>query len=247
MSISDEQKTYGLFSSNSNRKLIKEFESVGAKIIQFPTLDIEKLILDKAAVRHLQNLSDFDWIIFPDVFAVDCFLEYLEEEGIDFFELDAVRVCVLGEAVADRLRFVQLHADLIPSLIETENVFTALMNYIGPEKLRNLRFLLLKEIETDSKLSKKLIENKAIVMELPVYQAKLAKTKEILKLKVLLKGGAIDEFIFSSLTDIISLKFLFESDELAETLAGVEVSATDETVLQALREENLKTEFRRIT
>lgn len=244
MSISADQKTHGLFSTAANRKLIAELESGGTKVFQFPSLETENVVLDKPSIAYLQNLTDFDWVIFPDVFAVDYFLQALEICEIDFFELDTVSVLAFGEAVADRLRFVQLHADLIPNFIETESVFLTLSNFIDHNGLENLRFLLPKEIFSSIEITKKLIENKAIVTELPIYQAQIIDKKEVSKLKVLLTGGAIDEFIFSSPTDLIALKYLFSDNSMSEILAETKVSATDEVMFQALKEHNQKPRLR---
>jgi len=242
MSNSADKKTYGLFSTPANQKLVRELESGGAKVFQFPPIETENVILDKNSINYLQNLADFNWIIFPDVFAVDYFLQALEIYGIDFFELDAVSVLAFGEAVADRLRFVQLHADLIPNFVETESIFLTLSNF---SSLENLHFLLPKEIFSNIEIMKNLTENNAIVTELPIYRAKITDKTEVSKLKVLLTCGAIDEFIFSSPTDIISLKYLFSDDSISENLAETEVSATDEVIFQALKEHNLKPKFRR--
>jgi len=244
MSNSADQKTYGLFSTPANRKLARELESGGAKVFQFPPIETENVILDKTAISYLQNLSKFDWVIFPDIFAVDYFLQALEMCEIDSFELDAVSVFAFGEAVADRLRFVQLHADLIPNFVETESVFLTLANFISRNGLENLRFLLPKEIFSSIEITKKLIENKAIVTELPIYQAQITDKKEVSKLKVLLTSGAIDEFIFSSPTDLIALKYLFSDNSTSKILSETEVSATDEVMFQALKEHNQTSKLR---
>ncbi len=243
MSNATDQKTYGLFSTANNRKLIDKLESSGAKVFQFPPIETEKVILDENSTGYLQNLTSFDWLIFPDIFAVDYFLQVLEELSVDFFELDAVKVCVFGESVADRLRFVQLHADLIPNLVETESVFTTITNYTSQNGLENLRFLLLKEIDAEIELSEKLTENKAVVTELPIYQARINDKREVSKLKILLAGGAIDEFIFSLQTDIIALKYLFSVDEISEVFNEIKVLATDEVMFQMLKEHNQKATF----
>lgn len=245
MPNSADQKTYGLFSTVANRKLIRELESVGAKVFQFPPIETENVILDKTSIAYLQNLSSFDWVIFPDVFTVDYFLQALEMCEIDFFELDAVSVLAFGEAVADRLRFVQLHADLIPNFVETENIFLTLSNFINQNGLENLRFLLPKEIFSSIEITKNLTKNKAIVKELPIYKVRISDKREVSKLKVLLTGGAIDEFIFSSPTDLIALKYLFSDNSMSEILAETKVSATDEVMFQALKEHNQKPKFRR--
>ena len=243
MSNATDQKTYGLFSTAANRKLIDKLESSGAKVFQFPPIETEKVILNETSINYLHNLTSFDWIIFPDVFAVDYFLQGLEELSVDFFEMDAVNVCAIGEVVADRLRFVQLHADLIPNFVETESVLRTILNYTNQNSLEKLRFLLLKETDAEIELTEILTENKAFVTELPIYQARIKDKREVSKLKILLTGGAIDEFIFSSPTDIIALKYLFSVDEISEVFNEIKVLATDEVIFQMLKEHNQKATF----
>ncbi len=246
MSDSADKKTYGLFSTAANGKLIAELESGGAKVFQFPPIETEKLDSDKFSTDYLENLTDFDWIIFPDIFAVDFFLQALEASETDFFDLDAINVLALGEAVADRLRFVQLHADFIPNFVETEKVFAALCNFIGQKNFGNLQFLVPKETSANIELTEKLTENKAIVTELPIYRATISDKSNLSKLKALLTGGAIDEFVFSSPTDLISLKYLFSGSSISKILAEIESSVIDEVVFQALKEHNQKSKFCRI-
>ena len=189
-------KTFALFANPNNKKIISELENAGARVIKFPGVDAEKVILDSAYAEVLSNLKNFDWIIFTDVLTVDFFLQILEENAIDFFELDEIRVCAFGEIVSDRLRFVQLHADVIPPTIETQDVLSALGNYISGEEFTDIKFLLPKENTFPVEIKNALMKMKAEVFELPIYQIKFAEENEIPKLKALLKGGAIDGAMF---------------------------------------------------
>lgn len=234
------EKTYALFSTPTNKKIIAALEEQGTKVFQFPPLEIEKTVLDEKFVGCIKNLNAFDWVIFPDVLTVDYFLQNLEENKIDLFEMDSVQVCAFGETVADRLRFVQLHADVVPTSIEATYVFLALSDYIGKDGLNNLNFLLAKESTLEYEIQEKLIEKGAIVFELPVYRTKISRADEITKLKILLKSGAIDEFVFSSPTDLIALKLYFGDEEISAILSEVRVSAIDKAMSQTLNEHNLK-------
>ena len=233
------EKTYALFPNESIKKILSKLEDAGAQIIKFPLLESET-VTDETSFEHLENLQRFDWIIFPDVLTVDFFLQILEENEIDFFDLDEILVCAFGETVSDRLRFAQLHADVIPNTVETENVLSALNNYIAEREIGDLKFLLLKEINSESEIKNELIKAGAEIFELPVYQIKFPKEIEIPKLKALLKGGAIDEFIFSAPTDFIALKYIFNNESMASIFAEIEVSAADGLIFQAAREQNLK-------
>ena len=240
MSNSFAGKTYALFENPGTGKIVSELENAGAQVIKFPVIEADEMILNEDSKEILNNLRKFDWVIFPDVLTVDFFLQILEENAIDSFELDEMRVCACGEIVSDRLRFVQLHADVIPLTIRTEDVLTALENYIAADEFMNLKFLLPKEISFQNDLKNVLLKMKGEVSELPVYQIKFPKGYEISKLKALLKGGAIDEFIFTAPTDFIWLSFIFKGEPLDRLLTEVKVSAVDNLIFQTAREHNLK-------
>jgi uroporphyrinogen-III synthase len=224
MSGYDKEKTYALFDSPFNQKRIAEIEQA----IIFPQITTLEIDYDDSP---LQNLAGFDWLIFPDVYAVEYFVGALEKLGVDLYELDALRVLAYGEAVADRLRFSQLHADVIPSSIKTSDVWQALEDYIF-EEFDHLIFLVLQERTAKIEIVEKLPR----VTELPIYSAEIADETQIPKLKALLKGGAIDEFIFSSHYDVLNLAQIFQTENLAELLEGIELTATDNLTLQSLQE-----------
>ena len=239
MSSAKIKKTYGLVENPLNRKLIAELTRAGEDVLVFPQINAERLDLTESDENHLKNLADFDWMIFGDVFAADFFIEFLGELEVDFFELDNLTVCAPGEAVADRLRFVQLHADVIPSKINPETVFSAISDYAG-FGLEDVRILMVKGNFSETSLVEKLKAENADVEELTIYQAGFSDDATNTKLKALLKGGAIDEFIFSSPEDFLSLKYLLWGEKLPEIFMEMQVSATAEVVFQTLQEAELR-------
>ncbi len=239
MSKLETSKTYGLFASPLNTKLISKLKANNEDILIFPSITSKKLEITEAFKMFLSELTAFDWLIFTDVFSVDYFIEALRKLEIDLFELDALTVCALGENVSDRLRFVQIHADVIPTKIDCDSVFSVISGFAA-DNLQDLRFLVLKEKSSKFQFIENLRNANAIVEELAIYEAKFEVETANVKLKTLLKSGAVDEFIFSSAEDPVSLKFLFADEKLAEVLDGVKVSATDENVYQALLENGLR-------
>lgn len=241
-----DEKSRALFAAPTNKKIIAELERRGAKVFLFPPLETEKAVLDEKAESVIKNLDCFDWIIFPDVLTVDYFLELLPENEIDLFAMDSLGVCAFGEAVADRLRFAQLHADVIPTSIEAANIFRALSEYVGKDNLSGLKILLPKEFSSVYEIEQKLIESGAGVVELPVYQANISSANEIAKLKALLRGGAIDEFIFSSPADLIALKRYINGDSMNVIMREIKISAVDKAMIQTLTEHHLKADYFRL-
>jgi uroporphyrinogen-III synthase len=245
MSESHAERTAAIFASAQNKKLVARLRAErGVKLIEFPDVKAEPVEPETAAGEEiLANPTDFDWLIFPDPFAVEFFLELLNERGFDLFALDELRVCALGEAVADRLRFVQLHADIIPPRTDAENVFSALADYLSSaEEFRNLRFLLPAEISYFSPLAEMIGAAGASVRHFPVYRLTVENEASagLSRLEALLAGGAIDEFVFSSAAEAFNLENLFRRD-LKTLLADASVSvAADEIAFQTLRERGLR-------
>lgn len=218
------EKTYALFDSPLNKKRLAEIEQA----VVFPTITTRETENDTSL---LQNLGEFDWLIFPDIYTVEYFVNALEKLGVDLYELDALRVLAYGEAVSDRLRFSQLHADVIPSTIKTSDVLQALKDYLFDE-FEELRFLVLKEQSAKIEI----VQELSNTTELSVYSVEIADETAIPKLKALLKGGAIDDFIFSSHFDVLNLAQMFQTENLAELLEGITLTATDNLTLQSLQE-----------
>lgn len=229
-------KTYALFLNPMNRKIISELEVIGAQTILFPAVQTREISGDEA-VNFSPILKDFDWLIFTDIYTVEFFLQKLQEEDFDFFELDESRVCAYGESVADRLRFARLHADVIPYSIKTPEILQTLKDYfIDKEVFRSTRFLILKKKNSTVEISEELKNLGATVSELPVYEIIAEKESETAKLKSLLLGGAIDEFIFTSPFDIINLAHLFPTENLADVFVETEFYAADKVTEQSIQE-----------
>ena len=239
MTDSGNDKTYAIFDTAANRKIIGDLNESGAKVFMFPPIETEKLHLNEAAAAQLTDLQKFDWLIFSDVFAVDYTLEYLEEYAVDFYDLDDLRVCALGETVSDRLRFASIHADVIPANIRTREVFNALLNYIGESEINGLKFLFLQCDSGKSALTEHLLAVKAEIFELPIYRTVPNESSELVRLKTLLKGGAIDEFVLTAPTDLIALKNYFKLESVAEILVEIMISASDGIMFQAAKEHDL--------
>lgn len=239
MPNSETQKTYALIDNPLNKRLIARLIENNEDVLIFPAVNASGTLLTGDALEFIRNPAHFDWIVFSDVFAADYFIEAMRECETDFFELDNLTVCAIGEAVADRLRFVRIHADVIPSNSDDEAVFSAISQYAGDE-ISGQRFLVLREKSKIFEFVEKLKSENAALEELPIYEASFINEPELTKIKILLKGGAIDEFIFSSAEDVSALKLLYTENDLGEILNDIKAFATTEIAFQTLQENGLR-------
>lgn len=230
------EKTFAIFENSPNKKLINKLEADGNKVFKLPQISIEQIESeDISNNEYLSNLDYFDWVIFPDVFSVDVFLNCLEANKYNLFELDNLRVCAYGEAVSDRLRFVQLHADIITKNRNNSETFLEIENYLlGADQFQGLKMLIIKDLNESIKLEEFLKNAGSRTVVLNLYKS--IEVENAAKLKSLTIGGAFDEFIFSTPDDVFALAKIFYPTEIAEVLNDGKISATNEITLQTLVE-----------
>ncbi len=233
--MSNASKTFGLFENSFNRKTIMDYEAQGTRVIRFPKVIKKSVDLSENDRVHLLDLQHFEWVVFTDVYSVDFFLEFLESNNVDFFELDDLRVIAFGEAVADRLRFVQLHADIIAERIEAKSVFQNLADYLfDADGFRTLKVMVVKCEDINQRLCERLKKASSKVTEISIYRTELEENPT--KIKVMLKGGAFDEVFLDTVDEVFDLSLLLESGKLPETLKESVVFTKDKIAWQALRE-----------
>jgi uroporphyrinogen-III synthase len=238
---------YGLFSTEINEPLISELSASGNSVNLIPPIVTQKVEFDLETSRALRDFSNLDWLVFTDIVTVDYFIEFLNENEIDLFDLDSVRICAFGETVSDRLRYSEIHADVIANAIDTEIIFNQLVQYIAQTK-GEMKVILLKRLTAIIELTERLKAVKFVVNEISNYRQMDNESMLIAKAKALIAGGAFEEIIFSDPVDLVSLSTMFEGRDLKAVLAGVDLSVVNNQMFQMLFENGFKPRlFRRST
>lgn len=239
MNLSDSDKTYGLFESAINRKLLAELKAGKSAIYKFPQVKTKKIPINKKSAEYIQNITSFDCVIFTDVLAVGYFLEILEENRIELYDLDEVRILTYGEAVSDELRLSQIHADIIPTSLNAPTVISSLKNYFGANDFQNLKILIVREKNNKPEISDLLSGENLQITQMPVYEIASSRA-ELTKLKIILQSGGIDEFIITSPIDLISLGYFFEKMSLDRIFRETKIFAKDDLISKLLAENDIK-------
>jgi uroporphyrinogen III methyltransferase/synthase len=107
-------------------ELVTELEDAGAEAMLVPMIHIAAPDdfgpLDDACTR----VAEFDWIVFTSANAVEAFLDRLLAGARDLRALRTAKICVVGQATADRLAKYGLKADLVPAEFRAEAVVPAI-------------------------------------------------------------------------------------------------------------------------
>jgi uroporphyrinogen-III synthase len=227
MTSTSERKTYGVISTTRSAGAAAKLKNEGSRVVEFPAM-FAPAGVDSMAV--LPAIDNFDWTVFPDTFSAVYFVEALLNLGGNPAEMDPLQICSIGEATADRLRCFHVHTDLI--LQSPADALPAFSDYLGENGLRGLKFLLPQINGAVSELARALADAGAFVTELPVYQRAAGAKGDLPKLRALLAGGAIDEFVFCAPADLDNLLYICETNDIHAVLSGMKAAAaTDQAAI----------------
>lgn len=234
MTESESPKTVAVFNRAANKKYIENFAKNDAEIFLLEPPTAQPLETSSETSAILKNITDFDWLILTDIFASEILVEKLEQLEADLFELDKMRICAAGETVADRLRYRQIHADVVSSTNHATDVFESLKSY--EDDLSQKKIMLPTERDTASKIGELLCAETQEVTKIPIYEIVFGDRENQTKTKIKLFGGAADEFIFSSPEEVFYLARIFGGENLAALVCETKMIALDPATYQTLRE-----------
>jgi uroporphyrinogen III methyltransferase/synthase len=222
---------------------VAELESYGANVIVCPTIEIAEPESYERLDEAIDHLYGYDWLIFTSANAIDFFLRRLNTRSLKVEDLDAIKVCAIGQASADKLRDAHVHVDVIPSQAKAEGVFAALSEFVGGnEHLHGLNVLLPRAAVGRDYLPKALEDAGARVDVVTAYRTVVPENLDRGKLSAMLAGSA-DCIAFTSSSTVKNFALLFDTHDLSKVLSGVAVACIGEITAETAREYGLKTDI----
>jgi uroporphyrinogen III methyltransferase / synthase len=207
--------------------LAKALHAKGARIVTWPELNTGPLESHGPLDEAIENLFGYDWIVLKNSFAAEFFLRRLRDLSREIDALDELRVCVVGESTAERLRETQVHADLPLDRFAKDGVFVAIASYLGgSESISGLNLLVPSAKITREPFEEQLESHGARVDSLPAYRT-TDENQRLAQIKGLLAGGGIDWIVFAQPSAIEELAQVFDTNNLPRLLAGVSVACCD--------------------
>jgi len=205
-------------------EFVSALENYGARVIVCPTIQVTDPESYARLDEALDDLYGYDWLIFTSVNGVDYFLRRATLRRHDISGLDALRVCAIGEATAQRLRSAEVHVDVIPSEFKAEGIYRALEQFVGGrEALQGLNFLIPRAAVARDYLPKELEAAGSRVDVVPAYRTVLPEHLDRGRLTAMLAGGA-DCIAFTSSSTVRNLAQLFDTTDLGSILGEIVVA-----------------------
>ncbi|PWT81302.1 MAG: hypothetical protein C5B44_04030 [Acidobacteria bacterium] len=218
---------------------VSALEEFGAKVIVCPTIEVTDPESYARLDEAVNDLYGYDWIIFTSVNGVDYFLRRARQREHEESALDAVKICAIGDATANRLRSEKVHVDLVPPEFKAEGIYQALERFVGGrEFLRGLNFLIPRAAVARDYLPKQLEAAGARVDVVPAYRTVIPEQADRGRLTAMLAGGA-DCIAFTSSSTVRNLAQLFDTLDLNTVLEGIAVACIGDITAGTAREYGL--------
>ncbi|HAA89584.1 MAG: Porphyrin biosynthesis protein HemD [Thermoanaerobacterales bacterium 50_218] len=187
---------------------------LGGEPLCFPMIDFLPPEDPGLLVHALEQLEQYDWVIFTSVNGVFFFMKMMRDQGVDIRRLRG-RLAALGPATAQALRDYGFQVDYIPPEYRAEALLKGIIDVLPP----GCRVLIPRAAEAREVIPEGLRAKGVRVDVVPVYRTVPAGEKRVFLLRELLaKGGRVNYITFTSSSTVRSFVSLFPKGELRQLI-----------------------------
>ncbi|HMD54553.1 MAG TPA: uroporphyrinogen-III C-methyltransferase [Phycisphaerae bacterium] len=180
-------------------KLSSQFTSLGAGVIEAPTIELAPAADTHSIDRVLIKLKNYHCVVFTSANGVEAAWERMRKLNLDARAFPN-RVAAVGEATAEALGCIGIAPDIVPEEFISENLAADLIQRLGDsgsKKLDGIKFALLRADIARPNLLQALLNAGAQVDDVPIYSNVLPKVLATEALEAL-KSGRVDWVTFTS-------------------------------------------------
>lgn len=193
--------------------LIRLLQAIGAEVVHFPSIAITPPTSWLPCDQAIDDVDDYDWIIFSSSNAVDFFLDRLHYRDKHLGDLKNLRIAAIGSSTAANLTEHGLRVALMPNLFHSEglgNAFTRI-------PMQKQRVLLPKGEQAGIELEHLLRKQGAEPHSVTVYRTQLPTPK---KDPIEPYSQTIDLLTFTSPSTFKNTLLLLEEKSIRQWIRG---------------------------
>jgi len=207
----------------------------GARVIEFPTIEIVPPDSWKGVDRAIDNLETYDWLIFTSTNGVKYLFDRLRLKKRRLAEFKDLRFCAIGPRTAQEIEKAGVKVDIVPEQYYAE----ALAGRFRVEQLKGRRILLARAKKARDLLPRELRKLGARVDVVEVYQTK-APNISGQEIERVFQENKIDVITFTSSSTVENFLQLYEENVgLTPPLAGVAIAAIGPVTVNTLQKRGI--------
>jgi uroporphyrinogen III methyltransferase / synthase len=216
-----------------SRGFAETLQRHGAEVLLFPTIETVPVASYARLDAALDQLDQYQWLLFTSVNGVKYFVERLHACGKSVEALQSMKIATIGPETARAVTDLSLQVAAVPDEYRAE----ALVTVLGD--VRGQRILLPRAAEAREILPKELQALGAQVDEIPVYQTIRPHTEETANLRELFLAGKIDMVTFTSSSTVRNFVAAFAGESLPQLLSKTQLGCIGPITADTVREYGL--------
>lgn len=197
--------------------MVKILSDLGADCMECPTIKVEPPDDLRPLDSAIENITDYDWLVFTSVNGVDFFFDrFFQNQDRDMRSFPSIHTAVIGPATQKRLLKFGLRSDIIPKSYLAESVVEA----FADKDIKGKRILLPRAEEARPLLPVELRKMGAFVDEVTAYCTKqdLSSTDTMINE---LREGKVDLVTFTSSSTVKNFYALLPEKDISRLLDGL--------------------------
>ncbi len=200
--------------------LVSQLTKLGANCIEIPTIQIIAPKETDPLKKAINNLNEYDWLIFTSVNGVKFFFDTLFDMGKDVRVLGHLKFACIGPITKERLADHGIISDILPETYQAESVVDAFANI----NIKGKKVLLPRAKIARSVLPDELTRMGAILDEVAVYETVLSTLGKETLISMLTEKE-IDAVTFTSSSTVSNFMSLLESLDAKALLKDVAIAS----------------------
>ncbi|NOX35884.1 MAG: uroporphyrinogen-III C-methyltransferase [Deltaproteobacteria bacterium] len=196
--------------------LVSNLTKLGAQCIEIPTIQIAPPKDSGPLKESVNNINNYDWLVFTSVNGVEFFFNTLFDTGKDVRALGHLKIACIGPVTKKRLKEYGIISDILPETYRAESVIDA---FSGID-MTNKRVLLPRAKVARTVLPEELTKMGAKVHEVTAYETRLFTSKKE-ELISLLENNEIDAVTFTSSSTVSNFMSQLEPKDAKLLLKNV--------------------------
>lgn len=196
--------------------LVSKLSRLGADCIEIPTIRIAEPEDTAPLKASIENIRNYDWLVFTSVNGVKFFFDTLFDMGKDVRVLGHLKFACIGPVTKERLKDYGIISDILPETYRAESVIDAFSSV----EIENKKILLPRAKQARTILPEELTKMGAHVDEVTAYETRLA-TEGKEELISLLEKNEIDAVTFTSSSTVSNFMSQLESKDAKKLLTNV--------------------------
>lgn len=173
--------------------LSRRLEELGADVVSYPCIDTEEIWPNDEAVRAIDSLPRYSWLVLTSPTGVDALFSLLDRMELDARALSLLKIAVIGKGTADRLKEYSIRADFMPKVYDSMHLANGLFYRVRESE----RLLLMRADIASDDLPRELDRAVIFYDDIPLYRTVFAAERSW-EIAEQIRSGSIDWVTFTS-------------------------------------------------